>query len=89
MVVPSTVGTIATVTSSYDSLNNLTGSVWGPTVAQTAPTASSATFTHLYDATNRRVSQTATDNSYWSYPINYSDSALNRRDLKAVLSQDS
>jgi RHS repeat-associated protein len=56
------------MTSTYDSLNNLTGSVWGPTVAQTAPTASSAAFTYLYDATNRRISQTATDNSYWSYP---------------------
>jgi len=68
IVVPSTVGTIATLTSTYDSLNNLTGSVWGPTVTQTAPSASSATFTHGYDATNRRVSQIATDNSYWSYP---------------------
>jgi hypothetical protein len=61
MVVPSTVGTIATVTSTYDSLNNLTGSVWSPAPPQTAPTASSAAFTYLYDATNRRVSQTATD----------------------------
>ena len=68
IVVPSTVGAIATLTSSYDSLNNLTGSVWGPAAAQTAPSASSATFTHAYDATNRRVSKTATDNSYWSYP---------------------
>jgi RHS repeat-associated protein len=68
MVVPSTVGTIATLTSTYDSLNNLTGSVWGPAVVQTAPSTSSVAFTHVYDATNRRVSQTATDNSYWSYP---------------------
>jgi YD repeat-containing protein len=68
MVVPSTVGTIATLTSTYDSLNNLTGSVWGPVAAQTAPTVSSATFTHVYDATNRRISQKATDNGYWSYP---------------------
>jgi RHS repeat-associated protein len=72
MVVPSTVGTIATMTSTYDSLNNLTGSVWGPTVAQTAPTVSSATFTYGYDATNRRISQKATDNSYWSYPASAS-----------------
>jgi RHS repeat-associated protein len=68
IVAPSTVGTIAALTSSYDSLNNLAGSVWGPTVAQAAPTASSATFTYGYDATNRRVNQAATDNSYWSYP---------------------
>jgi hypothetical protein len=63
MVVPSTVGTIATVTSTYDSLNNLTGSVWGPTATQTAPSVTSATFTYAYDATNRRVSQKATDNT--------------------------
>jgi RHS repeat-associated protein len=68
IVVPSTVGAIATVTSTYDSLNNLTGSVWGPTIVQTAPSVTSATFTYGYDATNRRLSQTATDNSYWSYP---------------------
>jgi RHS repeat-associated protein len=68
IVVPSTVGTVATLTSTYDSLNNLTGSVWGPAAAQTAPSASSAAFTYLYDKTNRRVSQTTTDNSYWSYP---------------------
>jgi RHS repeat-associated protein len=68
MVVPSTVGTIAALTSTYDSLNNLTGSVWGPAAAQTAPSASSVVFNHFYDATNRRVSQTATDNGYWSYP---------------------
>jgi RHS repeat-associated protein len=66
--VPSTVGTIATLTSTYDSLNNLTGSVWGPAAVQTAPSASSVAFTYGYDATNRRTSQKATDNSYWSYP---------------------
>jgi RHS repeat-associated protein len=69
MVVPSTVGTIATLTSTYDSLNNLTGSVWGPAAVQTAPSASSVVFNHFYDATNRRISQTATDNGYWSYPV--------------------
>jgi RHS repeat-associated protein len=68
IVVPSTVGMIATVTSTYDSLNNLTGSVWGPTAVQTAPSATSAAFTYTYDATNRRLSQKATDNSYWPYP---------------------
>jgi RHS repeat-associated protein len=68
MVAPSTVGTVATLTSSYDSLNSLTGSVWGPVTPQTAPSASGVTFTYLYDATNRRISQTVTDNSYWSYP---------------------
>jgi hypothetical protein len=68
IVAPATTGIIATLTSNYDSLNNLTGRVWGPAAAQTAPSASGATFNHVYDATNRRISQTATDNSYWSYP---------------------
>ena len=26
------------------------------------------TFNHAYDQTNRRISQTATDNSWWPYP---------------------
>jgi hypothetical protein len=47
--VPSTVGTIATLTSTYDSLNNLTGSVWGPAAVQTAPSALSVVFNHFYD----------------------------------------
>jgi YD repeat-containing protein len=37
IVVPSTVGVIATVTSTYDSLNNLTGSVWGPRLRRRRP----------------------------------------------------
>jgi hypothetical protein len=36
--------------------------------AQAAPTAGSSGFTFAYDATNRRIGGTATDNSWWSYP---------------------
>ncbi len=39
-----------------------------PAAAQATPTASSATFTYGYDGSNRRARQTATDNSFWSYP---------------------
>jgi hypothetical protein len=30
-------------------LNNLTGSVWGPTTVQTAPSATSVAFTYTYE----------------------------------------
>jgi RHS repeat-associated protein len=50
---------------------------------QTPPAASSATFNFAYDATNRRIGQTATDNSWWSYPttatnVSYTANALNQ-----------
>ena len=39
--------------------------------AQTSTHGSaSVTFRHGYDPTNRRIRQTATDNSWWSYPTN-------------------
>ncbi|MEO6842566.1 MAG: RHS repeat-associated core domain-containing protein [Bradyrhizobium sp.] len=68
IVNPTTTGTIGTLTSTYDSLNHLSGGVWGPTVAQSAFTAPNATFLYSYDLSNRRISQTATDNSWWAYP---------------------
>ncbi|MDR3468688.1 MAG: RHS repeat-associated core domain-containing protein [Xanthobacteraceae bacterium] len=68
IVAPSTVGTIASMAFTYDSLNNLTGSSWSPVVAQAATTATNATFAFAYDGTNRRISQTTTDNGYWYYP---------------------
>jgi hypothetical protein len=37
-------------------------------LARAPPTASTASFTYGYDATNRRVSQAATDKSFGSYP---------------------
>jgi YD repeat-containing protein len=36
IVIPTTTGTIGTLTSTYDSLNHLSSSSWGPTVAQSA-----------------------------------------------------
>jgi len=41
---------------------------WTPTVAQTTPTQAGVTFTHSYDANNRRVGQTVSDNSWLLYP---------------------
>ncbi len=55
-------------TLSYDQLNRPLGVSWTPAATQTAPAASTVTFNHAYDATNRRVGQAANDNSYWSYP---------------------
>jgi RHS repeat-associated protein len=68
IVAPATTGTIGTLTSTYDSLNRSTGSSWGPVVAQATVTPANTTFVYAYDGSNRRISQTATDNSYWSYP---------------------
>ena len=56
---------------------------WSPAPAQTTPTATSATFAFGYDATNRRISQSATDNSWWSYPatatnVGYTANNLNQ-----------
>jgi len=41
---------------------------WTPTVTQTTPTQAGVTFTHSYDGNNRRVGQTASDNSWLLYP---------------------
>ena len=39
-------------------------------MVQTVPTGpNAATFAFAYDGSNRRISQTTTDNSYWSYPV--------------------
>ena len=52
----------------YDALNRPIAIGWSPAAAQATPTASSVTFTHTYDQNSRRVGQSATDNSWWSYP---------------------
>jgi RHS repeat-associated protein len=66
---PSTSASYAASTS-YDALNRPLMVSWSPAATQTAPTASGVTFNHGYDPTNRRISQSATDNSWWSYPPN-------------------
>ena len=67
----------------YDQLNRPLTANWSPVPAQTTPTATSATFGFTYDATNRRIGQSATDNSWWSYPatatnVSYSANNLNQ-----------
>jgi RHS repeat-associated protein len=52
----------------YDQLDRPLTVNWTPAPSQTTPTATSASFTFGYDATNRRIGQSATDNSWWSYP---------------------
>ena len=67
----------------YDQLNRPLSVNWSPASGQTAATAGSSTFNYGYDATNRRVSQSATDNSWWFYPttastVSYTANALNQ-----------
>jgi YD repeat-containing protein len=57
-----------TATTTWDAMNRPLQVSWSPAPAQAAPTASTATFGFGYDATNRRISATATDKSWWSYP---------------------
>src|SRR5207237_1013905 len=51
-----------TTTSTYDALNHLTGTSWGPTTAAAAPApASPVLFGHSYNAANQRSRQTVSD----------------------------
>jgi RHS repeat-associated protein len=66
----------------YDQLNRPVSISWNPAPTQTAPGASSTTFAYGYDATNRRISQSATDKSWWRYPttagsLSYAANSLN------------
>jgi RHS repeat-associated protein len=61
-------GTLGTASMTYDQVNRPLSFTFGPAPAQTAPTAGSSAFSYAYDLTNRRIGQTATDNSWWSYP---------------------
>ena len=70
-------------TMTYGARNNQTHANWSPAPAQTLPMGTSAAFTYQYDATNRRVGQTATDKSWWNYPttarsISYTTNDLNQ-----------
>jgi YD repeat-containing protein len=57
-----------TITSTYDTLNNLVTRTWTPVQAQAPPSASTTSFAYTYNAANQRMTQTTTDNAYWSYP---------------------
>lgn len=79
-------GSVATyaASTSYDTLNRPTAVSWSPAPASVAPAAGSVTFTHGYNAANQRVSQTATDGSWWYYPtappsaVSYTANAVNQ-----------
>jgi RHS repeat-associated protein len=82
ITVPSSAASYA-ANYAYDQLNRPLTVNWSPAPAQTTPMAESASFAFGYDATNRRISQTATDNSWWSYPttatnVSYTANALNQ-----------
>ena len=56
---------------------------WTSAPSQTTPTTASASFAFGYDAINRRISQSTTDNSWWSYPttatnVGYTANTLNQ-----------
>ena len=61
-------GTLATASMTYDEVNRPLSFTFGPAPAQTAPTAGQSGFAYAYDLTNRRIGQTATDNTWWAYP---------------------
>jgi RHS repeat-associated protein len=77
-----TAASYATSTA-YDSLNNPTNVSWNPVPTQTFNSSQSVTFDFSYDANNRRINQTATNKSWWSYPtaassVCYASNALNQ-----------
>ena len=82
LTVPTGTGASYTTSTSYDALNRPTNVSWTTIVAQTTPSAASVTFGHGYDGNNRRITQTANDNSWWSYPttsnVTYIPNALNQ-----------
>jgi RHS repeat-associated protein len=68
---------------SYDALNQPLSFTFGSVPAQTAPTASSSAFSYVYNSMNQTINQTATDNSWWSYPttassLRYSTNGFNQ-----------
>jgi RHS repeat-associated protein len=81
---PSPGSALASVTMSYDALNQPLSFIFGPAVAQTTPPASgSSPFAYYYNAANQRTSQSAGDNTWWSYPttastVNYTANSLNQ-----------
>ena len=69
-VLPGSAGTVQyTQNTSYDTLNRPLTVSFSPAPVQTPPpAASTASFTHSYDATNRRAGQTTSDTGFWSVP---------------------
>ena len=71
-------------TYAYDAMNRPTGVSWTPAPTPAAPTASSVTFGHGYNAANQRIGQTISDNSWVNYPaatastVSYTANALNQ-----------
>ena len=84
-VLPAGLGTLQFGQSTtYDPLNRPLTINFSPANDQSPPTAaSSVTFTHTVDATNRRIGQTTTDTGFWSSPTaaantSYTTNAINQ-----------
>jgi RHS repeat-associated protein len=52
----------------YDQLNRPTNLTWSPAATAAAPSGVNASFGHGYNGANQRITQSATDNSWWYYP---------------------
>ncbi len=65
----------------YDARNEPINVSW-PATAQTAPSGStSVMFGYSYDGNNRRIGQTATDKSWWTYPTTAASIAYTANNL--------
>jgi YD repeat-containing protein len=83
MMTPSGASASYATNLTYDQVNRPLAVTFEPAPAQITPSASSVVSTFGYDATNRRVSETTTDNSWWNYPtsassVSYTANALNQ-----------
>ena len=66
----------------YDALNRLTGTIWDPVPAATAPTAGPlVTFGHTYNKVNQRTGQTVDDSTWLSYPASPATTAYTANTL--------
>jgi RHS repeat-associated protein len=81
---PGVPGVAYTTTYTYDALNRPTGISWDNVSAQAAGASAAVTFQHWYNKARQRTYQTATDNSWWSYPaavastVSYSTNSVNQ-----------
>jgi RHS repeat-associated protein len=83
VVIPTSAASYST-SITYDTVNNPATASWTPAPLQTFSSSASVTFQDVYDADGRRTNQTATNNSWLSYPaatassLTYNVNALNQ-----------
>jgi RHS repeat-associated protein len=83
VVIPTSAASYST-SITYDTVNNPATASWTPAPLQTFSSSAGVTFQDVYDANGRRTNQTATNNSWLSYPaatassLTYNVNALNQ-----------